>query len=307
MTEMTLAEFTLACPLCHQPWPRPHQSPLICPKDGITFTQGEGIWRFLLPERATYLAQFMQEYAQVRQAEGWGTPDPAYYRALPFQDISGRYPDIWHIRAQSYRSLQQHLLPPGTRPQQILDLGAGNGWLAYRLSQAGHQVAAIDLMTNNIDGLGTHQHYDTPYLPLQAEFDHLPLADAQADLAIFNGSFHYATHYEQTLREILRILRPRGRIVIMDSPVYRDAHSGQQMVQEREQAFARQHGFRGNALPNENYLTHQRLAELAAALSIQWHIRKPFYGWRWAVRPWLARLRGRREPASFYLLIGTRQ
>lgn len=249
----------------------------------------------------------MQEYEQVRQAEGWGTPDPAYYRALPFQDTSGRYPDIWHIRTRSYHALQRHLLPPGTRPQHILDLGAGNGWLAYRLAQAGHQVAAVDLMINNVDGLGTHPYYDTTYLPLQAEFVRLPLAEAQADIAIFNGAFHYATSYEQTLQEVLRVLRPRGHIVIMDSPLYRDARSGQQMVQEREAAFEDRHGFRGNALPNENYLTEARLQQLAAALSLRWRIIKPFYGWRWAMRPWLARLRGRREPASFYLIIGTRQ
>lgn len=301
-----LNEFTLACPLCHQAWPRPHHSPLTCPNDGFTFAQVDGIWRFLLPERTAQLSQFMQEYEQVRQAEGWGTPDQAYYRALPFQDNSGRYPDIWHIRTRSYQALQRHLLPPGTRPQHILDLGAGNGWLAYRLAQAGHHVAALDLMTNQVDGLGTHSYYDATYLPLQAEFDHLPLADAQADIAIFNGAFHYATSYEKTLREVWRVLRPRGRVVIMDSPLYYDPHSGQKMVQERETTFAKRHGFRGDALPNENYLTPERLQEIAAALSIQWHIIKPFYGWRWALRPWLAWLRGRREPARFYLIIGTR-
>ncbi|MBK9054422.1 MAG: methyltransferase domain-containing protein [Chloroflexi bacterium] len=298
--------FVLACPLCHTPWPRPHLSPLTCPNDGLTFTQTDGIWRFLLPERAAHLAQFMQEYEQVRQAEGWGQPDPAYYRALPFRDTSGRYPHIWHIRTRSYQALQKQMLPPGTRPQCILDLGAGNGWLAYRLAQAGHQVAAVDLMTNPVDGLGTHEHYDATYLPLQAEFDHLPLADAQADVAIFNGAFHYATNYEQSLQETLRVLRPRGRIVIMDSPFYHDATSGQQMVREREQAFATRHGFQGNALPNENYLTQARLDRVAAALSLKWHIIKPFYGWRWAIRPWLARLRGHREPASFYLIVGSR-
>lgn len=33
---------------------------------------------------------------------------------------------------------------------------------------------------------------------------------------------------------------------------------------------------------------------------------QPSYGWRWAMRPFLARLRGQREPARFALLVGQR-
>lgn len=299
-----LDAFFLACPLCHAPWPPPYGPTLTCPHDRLTFNQADGIWRFLLPERAAHLRPFMQEYEQVRQAEGWGSADPAYYRALPFRDGNGRYRHIWHIRAQSFRALQKQLLPPGTPPQRILDLGAGNGWLAYRLAQLGHTAAAVDLLVNETDGLGTHRFYDAPYLPLQAEFDQLPLADSQADLVIFNGAFHYAMNYERTLSEALRLLRPQGRLVIMDSPLYRDGHSGQQMVQEREEAFASRHGFRGNALPHENYLTYDRLAQLAATLSLRWRFIQPSYGLRWALRPWLARLRRSREPATFQLIVG---
>jgi SAM-dependent methyltransferase len=296
--------FILACPLCHTPWETPYSESLTCQNDNLTFTCENGIWRFMLPERAAQLGQFMQEYEQVRQAEGWGGTDPAHYRALPFRDSSGRYSDIWRIRAQSYQAFHKQVLPPETSPKRILDLGAGNGWLAYRLAQAGHRVVAVDLLVNDVDGLGTYRYYDTPYLPLQAEFDRLPLADAQADVVVFNGSFHYATNYEKTLREVLRLLMPQGCVVIMDSPLYQDGRSGRQMVQEREDQFAVQYGFRGNALPHENYLTYERLEQIATALPLRWQFIQPHYGWRWAIRPWLARLRGHREPATFSLIVG---
>jgi SAM-dependent methyltransferase/uncharacterized protein YbaR (Trm112 family) len=299
-----LDAFTLACPLCRTAWPPPYSQSLVCPHDNLAFSRIDGIWRFLPPQRAADLRQFIQEYEQVRRAEGWGSADPAYYRALPFVDKNGRYAHIWHIRARSYRALLKRLPPPEIGPQRILDLGAGNGWLAYRLAQAGHQVAAVDLLVNSFDGLGAHAYYEAAYLPIQAEFDHLPLADAQADLVIFNGAFHYATSYERTLAEGLRLLRPQGRLVIMDSPLYRDGRSGRQMVREREEAFADTHGLRGNALPHENYLTYARLDQLAAALSLRWRFIQPWYGLRWAMRPWLARLRGHREPATFQLIIG---
>jgi SAM-dependent methyltransferase len=142
--------------------------------------------------------------------------------------------------------------------------------------------------------------------PVQAEFDRLPFDRGQADLAIFNASLHYSTNYETTLREALRVLREDGWLVILDSPVYRDPASGEQMVREREAYFERAYGFPSNALPSENYLTFERLEQLKAALDLRWAFLKPFYGWRWTLKPWWARLRASREPAQFLVIVGCR-
>ncbi len=141
---------------------------------------------------------------------------------------------------------------------------------------------------------------------MQAEFDRLPFTEHQADLIIFNASLHYSTHYEITLAEALRVLRPDGSLVILDSPVYRSAASGAQMVREREAAFTQAYGFPSNALPSENYLTLQRLNDLSAQLHLRWRIIRPFYGWRWLWRPIKARLLRRREPAHFAVIVGQR-
>ncbi len=186
----------------------------------------------------------------------------------------------------------------------MLDLGAGNCWLANRLAERGHIVAAIDLATNPSDGLGAHRHYLTSFTPIQAEFDRLPLGSLQADVAIFNGSIHYSAIFEETLSEALRVLRPDGVVVILDSPVYRDPSSGATMVTERESHFTASFGFPSNALPMENYLTFKRLEQISATLGIRWEAHEPFYGVRWRLRPWLARLRGHREPARFMIICG---
>lgn len=302
--------FTFACPRCRSPLLDEDETAYRCPGEGLRFVRTEGIWRFLLPERRQALATFMREYETVRRAEGRGSGDPAYYRALPFEDLTGRYVQDWRIRAVSFQALLSRVLEPlekaVRRPLRILDLGAGNGWLSYRLALRGHAVAAVDLMDNDFDGLGAHRHYDAAFLPVQAEFDRLPFLDKQADLAVFNASFHYATDYEHTLREVLRVLLPQGWLVIMDTPVYHDAASGQAMVREREEAFRQRFGFPSNALPSENFLTYDRLSELGTRLRLRWEIHEPWYGLRWALRPWVARLRGRREPARFLLIIGRR-
>jgi SAM-dependent methyltransferase len=310
--------WAFSCPVCRTPLDA-LASRLAgrCPGDGSLYRWTDGIWRFLPPARADYFRQFMTEYASVRRAEGRGSDDSAYYQALPFKDLSGRFGGQWRIRARSFQTLVERVLAPleaeHIQPLSILDLGAGNGWLSYRLSQRGHQVAAVDLLVDAFDGLGAFIHYDVAFTPIQAEFDRLPFDAGQADLVILNASLHYSTNYEVTLREALRVLRRDGCLAILDSPIYHDPSSGQQMVRERERQFEQKYGFASNALPSENYLTFERLDQLEAALGLHWEKVQPFYGWRpalrdwrWALRPWWARLRGSREPAQFLIVWGRR-
>jgi SAM-dependent methyltransferase len=308
MTDLTALWFAFACPVCRKPLERVAPGERRCCADGTHYSCEEGIWRFLTAERAAYFQQFMQEYETVRRGEGRGSDDLTYYRALPFEDLTGRYTDQWAIRARSFQALVDRVIAPmeaeRSRPLKTLDLGGGNGWLSYRLSQRGHYVGAVDLLTNPMDGLGAYMYYDLTFVPIQAEFDRLPLVEDEVDLAIFNASLHYSTDYETTLREALRVLREDGRLVILDTPVYRDPSSGQQMVREREARFEGEYGFPSNALPSQNYLTCEQLEHLEARLGLRWQRIVPFYGWRWSLKPYWARLRGSREPAQFMLIVG---
>jgi SAM-dependent methyltransferase len=305
-----MSELKFACPICHAPLTSLDAARQCCPADNTIYECRDGIWRFLTPDRQAYFDRFMREYQVVRQAERRGSTEAAYYRALPFADLSGRFTADWQIRARSFRAFQQDVLQPVERDLQrslqVIDLGAGNGWLSYRLAQRDHVVAALDLLTNSADGLGAYIHYDTTFTPVQAEFDRLPFVEDQIDLAIFNASLHYSTDYKATLCEALRVLQPTGKIVILDSPIYHSNDSGMQMVREREAAFTHAYGFPSNALLSENYLTDQRLCDLAETLHVRWEVIRPFYGWRWLLRPIKARLLRRREPARFAVIVGQR-
>ncbi len=289
------------CPVCRGELAQAGEV-LRCPVDELTFPCEAGIWRFLPPERAAALAQFRQEYETVRRQEGRGSDDPAFYQALPFVADPA-----WAGRGQSYKVLLAQVVRPFTqkaqRPLHILDLGAGNGWLSHRLAAEGHEVTAVDLGVTVRDGLGAHIHYPTPFTCLQAEFDQLPLADGWADLVIFNASFHYSVNYETTVQEALRVLRGDGAVVVLDTAVYQHPTSGQQMVAEREAAFVRQVGFASNALPSENFLTPQRLAELAQACQLRWQRVEIVPAWQRWVRRVKVAWRGQREPAQFPLIL----
>lgn len=314
--------FNFACPVCRGELTWISADSLHCPTDWLTFHHEAGIWRFLPPERAAVLAQFREEYETVRHSEGWGSQDAAFYRALPFvgqknqqitqvennQSAQSLMKNGWGERARSFVVLVEQIVRPmemeRQRPLRILDVGAGNGWLSNRLAGRGHWLAAVDLGVNDWDGLGAQRHYESNFTCLQAEFDHLPLADSQADLVIFNASFHYSVDYEVTLREARRVLGEGGKIVVLDTAVYQRQASGEQMVAEREAAFLQQYGFASNSLASENFLTYGRLPQLAATLDLNWQIVWPLSRWRRLVRWLKVKLRRQREPAQFPVLVG---
>lgn len=291
------------CPRCQHILQKFSDQEFHCIVDHLSFQQVDGIWRFLLPERETHYAQFIKDYETIRSLEGRQSKEPSYYRSLPFKDTSGRFSTDWRIRAASYQFLERMTPARST----VIDLGAGNGWLSNRLAAAGHEVYAVDLLVNEEDGLGAWKFYQNKFSPIQAEFSKLPFADGFASQLIFNASFHYSENYEEVLKEALRVTQVDGRIIIMDSPVYHHAESGEKMVEERKAAFLLKYGFASDSLDSKNYITHDQMKTLGEKQGIRWKHIKPFYGLRWILRPWWARLRNHREPAEFGLWVGMRK
>src|SRR5262249_25388981 len=169
----------------------------------------------------------------------------------------------WKIRAASYRCVEKHIWPTVEKlhPEgfDLLDIGAGNCWFSYRAAMRGHRPVAVDLVLNELDGLGAARHYwpvlKRTFPRFQAEMDRLPFADAQFGMVVFNAALHYCTNYAVSLKEALRCLRPSGYLLVMDSPLYEKEESGQQMVQEKHFQFEKQYGFRSDNLPSLEYLT----------------------------------------------------
>ncbi len=300
--------FTFACPRCLGDLESVESGVLRCSRDEMEYECRDGIWRFILPERMSHFEPFVKDYESIRRQEGRGAESPEYYRALPYRDLSGKRSADWRIRAASSRVLLKQVVAPMEarlkRALQILELGAGNGWLSNRLSQRGHQVAALDLAVNDFDGLGCYRFYESRFTLLQAEFDRIPFRLESVDMVIYNASFHYSEDYHQTLAQGLRVMRQDGFVVILDTPVYHQSRSGAQMVQERQSAFLQAYGLRSDALHSENYLTYEQLGLVGKRLQMQWKILTPFYGFRWVFRPFLARILGRREPAKFHVIVG---
>jgi SAM-dependent methyltransferase len=297
-------DIRLQCPRC-----RVNLNGLDCPFCRLHLQVHGGIVHGLPPERVAHYARFISDYERIRAAEGRGSESEDFYVGLPYEDISGRNSKQWQIRARSYDYLRTHLLRPGAQMGggRILDLGAGNCWMSFRMALAGHNPVAVDLLSNHQDGLGAAEHYRR-HLPklfprFQAELSNLPFQAEQFDAVIFNASFHYAEDYQTAMSEALRCLRPDGLVVISDTPWYSREESGRQMVSERRAAFLQRYGTASDSIRCLEYLTDERLRALEEHLSLRWEIHYPRYGFRWGIRPFVAKLSKRREPSRFRIYV----
>jgi SAM-dependent methyltransferase len=257
------------------------------------------------------LDRFAADYAQHRAAEGRAL-DPDALRTLPYLR-AGPFARDWAVKARTFEAFERRVLGPVAlargRPLRILDLGAGNGWLSYRLSRAGHAGVAVDIREDAVDGLGTARRLlaGTGFDCCKASFDSLPLADREADIAVFNASLHYSTDLAWTLREAARVVRSDGRIAVLDSPFYRRSEHGEAMVAEKRASASVIFGARAEGLlglPFIEYLTRDTLTQGSRGLGLKWRRHRVRYPLWYALRPLRAAIAGKRPPSRFDLWEG---
>jgi SAM-dependent methyltransferase len=251
------------------------------------------------------LDRFRRDYARQRASEG-RAHSGRELASLPYL-TSGRLARQWQVRARTFDAFLSQVLRPMAsrrgRRLRVLDLGAGNGWLSYRLALEGHRCTALDIREDEVDGLGAAAELAriAPFERVVASFERLPVRNRSMDLAVFNASLHYAIELAPVLAGAARTLVPGGCIVILDSPFYAHESDGEAMVREKHAAADATFGSRAPnllALPFVEFLTRQRL-ELASALS--WRRLRVRYPVWYEVRPLVARLKRRRAPSRFDL------
>lgn len=290
-----------ACPRCRQPL-RPLSDGWICERDNLSFTKDSGIPCFILPDERSALERFLETYRLIRQSDGWGDASPEHVQHLPYRDVSGKHRGVWAVRARTYDAFVEHLARQQLRnPPRVLDIGSGNCWLSARMALRGSHVVALDISLDPVDGLGAlvtlPQAIRAMIYPVRADFDSLPFVPGEFDLVILNASLHYSSDPLRTLSGAMEALDKNGILYILDSPFYTGTDTGETMVREWHRDFRRRFKRPAPEPGPRGYLTLEMVSQIAT----RYHAEQisPDYGIRWALRPHVARLLRRRQPASF--------
>ncbi len=142
-----------------------------------------------------------------------------------FDDMAGRL-GREYVPGRSWRSIAEALLQL-LPPLVIADLGAGEGGFSLLLAQRAQQVIAVDNSDRMVE-LGSALARKQGVTTLEyrkGDLEAVPIADGSVDLALFSQSLHHAIHPERALNEAWRILKPGGRITVLDLVQHRFAEA----------------------------------------------------------------------------------
>ena len=133
-----------------------------------------------------------------------------------FDSVAGRLGKDY-VPGKSWKGVAEALLRL-MPPMVIADLGAGEGAFALLLAQQAKKVIAVDTSAKMIEvGREQAQRHGVKNIEYRlGDMEEIPIEDGEVDLVFFSQSLHHALHPERAVQEASRILKPGGRLVILD-------------------------------------------------------------------------------------------
>ena len=113
------------------------------------------------------------------------------------------------------------LLPP----MDVADLGCGEGYLTIEAARWARRVISVDQSAEVLArarALAARRKVSNVTWK-RGTLDRVPIADNSVDVALLSQALHHAEHPSRALAEAARILRPGGRVLILDLRAHAEA------------------------------------------------------------------------------------
>lgn len=133
-----------------------------------------------------------------------------------FDELAGRFGKDY-VPGRSWKALAESLIKV-LNYKTVADLGAGEGTLAQLLAQRADQVIAVDLSPKMVE-FGQQLASQNGLANLEyriGDIEEPPIESESIDLAILSQALHHAEHPQRALDAAFRILKPGGKIIVLD-------------------------------------------------------------------------------------------
>ena len=133
-----------------------------------------------------------------------------------FDELAGKF-GRQYVPGRSWKGLAETLLKL-LPPLVIADLGAGEGTFSQLLAQSAKHVIAVDNSEKMVQyGSDLARQHGVKNLEYRlGDLESPPIPDQSVDLAFFSQALHHAIHPQKAVEEAFRIVKPGGRIVVLD-------------------------------------------------------------------------------------------
>ena len=133
-----------------------------------------------------------------------------------FDELAGKF-GRQYVPGRSWKGIAEALLKL-MPPLVIADLGAGEGTISQLMAQRAKRVIAIDNSEKMVEfGSELAKTHGIGNLEYRlGELEDVPIRSGTVDLAFLSQALHHARHPERAMAEAWRILKPGGRIAILD-------------------------------------------------------------------------------------------
>src|SRR6516164_6284463 len=133
-----------------------------------------------------------------------------------FDELAGKF-GRQYVPGRSWKGIAEALLKL-MPPMVIADLGAGEGTISQLMAQSAKKVIAIDNSEKMVEfGAELARKHGIGNLEFRlGDLEEVPIRSGTVDVDFLSQALHHARHPERALTEAWRILRPGGRIAILD-------------------------------------------------------------------------------------------